>query len=98
MWQSACFIDNIDDAKVNDILDELKSLGENVDNIYSVDSTVDKICCMLIESAKSLNITSESKRQRRVCTSEKSLPGSNIEKELVIFSKLGDTMYSSRPH
>jgi hypothetical protein len=72
--KSACFIDNIDDDKVNKILDELKSLEENVDNIYSVDSTVDKICCMLIESAKTTFV------------------------KLVIFSKFGDTMYSSRPH
>jgi hypothetical protein len=42
MWnneKSSCFIDNIDDAKVNGILNELKSLEENADNIHSVDSS-----------------------------------------------------------
>jgi hypothetical protein len=51
MWNNekyVCFIDNIDDVKVNDILSKLKSLEGNVDTIYSVVSTVDSICCMLI--------------------------------------------------
>lgn len=44
MWnneKSACYIDNIDDVKVNDLLDKLKSLEGNIDKIYLAVSTVD---------------------------------------------------------
>jgi hypothetical protein len=52
----------------------LKSLGENVDNIYSVDSTVDKICCMLIESAKSTFVTYNSTKRINNCNVKLNIP------------------------
>ena len=45
-----------------------KSLEENVDNILSVDSTVYKICCMLIESTKTTFGNYNSTKRINNCT------------------------------
>ena len=45
----------------------MKSIEENVDNIHSVDSTVDKICCMLIESTKTTFGTYNSTKRINNC-------------------------------